>query len=88
MMRYYGDYFGCDMGYGFWRVFSFIVVALVIAFFVFLIVRNRKHGHRICCGGLCSSCGSDKAVELLRERYVKGEIERAEFEQKKKDLMN
>lgn len=88
MMRYYGDYYGYGMGYGWGHFFNVLLVVLIIAFFVFLVVRNRKHGHRICCGGLCSSCGSDKAVELLRERYVKGEIERAEFEQKKKDLTN
>jgi uncharacterized membrane protein len=35
------------------------------------------HGHH----------GSDPAMTMLRERYVKGEISKEEFETKKKDLM-
>ena len=30
----------------------------------------------------------ESAMTLLKERYVKGEIDKAEFEQKKKDLMS
>ena len=31
--------------------------------------------------------GRDSAMDLLRERYVKGEITKEEFQSKKKDLM-
>ena len=31
---------------------------------------------------------SSEALEILKQRYARGEIEKAEFEEKKKDLMS
>ena len=63
------------MGFGmllFWGVLIAVVV---------LLVRN--------CSGTCSGRAREKtALDLLKERYARGEIEREEFEQKKRDLEN
>ncbi len=49
---------------------------LVIAFIVWVVreVRGKHHG------------SGSSALEILKERYAKGEIDKAEFEAKKRDL--
>ena len=78
--------YGYPMGYGAYGVthiiFSVFSAVFFIALAVFAVkmIRNRHTpGHRGCCG-------SDTALDILKERYAKGEIDRTEFEEKKKDL--
>ena len=69
-------------GYGggmMWIFWILIILALVW----FVAIATRRGGASP--GG--PSPGSDKsALEILKERYARGEIERDEFEQKQKDL--
>ena len=64
-------------GYGggvMWVFWILIIVALV-----WLVTLATRRGG--------SPPGNEKsALEILKERYAKGEIDREEFEQKKKDL--
>ena len=79
------------MGYGgygwvgalisvFWIVIAIVVIGSLIRF--------ARHGGKPLWH--CRHChdGSDgsAALDILKERYAKGEIDKAEFEEKKKDL--
>jgi len=72
-------------GFGFGWIFMFLFWGLVI-WAIFALVRGVS-GHG-CCGG--HNHGehkqSNNALEILKERYAKGEISKEEFESKIKDL--
>jgi len=86
-----GGYGGWQMGPGmmgnwgmgwFGMIFMVIFWILIIVGLVFLIkwliqtTSSGKTGERI----------GSSAIEILKERYARGEIDKAEFEAKKKDL--
>jgi len=82
MMGYWGGYNGYGMGgFGF---FSMILTVLFWVLIVALIIRLVKgSGH----GRMWHSMGMGKtALDILKERYAKGEIDKKEFDEKKKDL--
>jgi putative membrane protein len=68
------------MGYGgigwFFPVLSIIILGLVIWGVVALVRYTVHTGHK----------GNDSALEILKNRYARGEINKAEYEEKKKDL--
>jgi putative membrane protein len=80
------DYYVYDYGYaphhsGFDMVIAVLCWVAVITFVVFLVKRfGRCHGkHR-------GHFYGNSALDILKERYARGEIEKKEFEEKKKDL--
>ena len=79
MMGNYGLY----GGYGWWWIMPlvmFVFWGLVIAGLVLLI-------RAIARGSTSSSQKqADSALEILKQRYARGEISKQEFEEKKKDL--
>lgn len=64
---------GLHMGVG------WILILVVVAVVVWLLVRAPLSA---------SSSGAERpdALDILKERYARGEIDREEFEQKKRDL--
>lgn len=60
----------------FWILFILLIVWLVRGV-------SGKSG----CGMGGMNHSSSSALDMLKERYVKGEIDKKEFEQKKKDIM-
>ena len=76
MMGYgFGNGFGMGYGGGFMWLF-WILLILAIVWAVKAFTGNSDRGSK-----------RDKtALEILRERYARGEIDQAEFEQKRKDL--
>ena len=64
-------------------IFVILIVILVIVALIFLLPR-LKQNYKI-DGGEASG-GKSNALEILKARYARGEIDKAEFEEKKKDL--
>ncbi|MBI4427281.1 MAG: SHOCT domain-containing protein [Candidatus Magasanikbacteria bacterium] len=74
-------FWGSNFGYGtmfFGWIFMILFWALVIAGIV-LLVKSLTGGN--------NSVSAGRALDVLKERYAKGEIDKKEFEEKKKDLV-
>jgi putative membrane protein len=76
-----------DWGMGwFSMIFMIVFWILVIVALVYLVkwLAQSSRGEKPGVGG---SSGS-RAIEILKERYARGEIDKAEFDARKKDLMD
>jgi putative membrane protein len=74
-------------GYGmswFGHILMIVFLVAVIVGIIFLI-RSVVGSSRT--GGQGVSHGGDTALDILRKRYARGEINKQEFEEKKRDLM-
>lgn len=72
----YGDWGGM-MGW-FGGGFIMLLFWVAVIFFIVWLARNNR----------VNEIDSKKALDILKERYAKGEIDKKEFEEKKKDLSN
>jgi len=73
---------GPGMMWGWWGmgwIFIIIFWGLVLLGLIFLI--------RWLAGTLKASKGEESALDILKKRYARGEINQEEFEQKKRDLV-
>ena len=77
MGNYNGDMFSWGLGGGIMMIIFWAVIILSIIWIVREVVgrNNSDKTHR-----------DKSAIETLKERYAKGEIDKKEFEEKKKDL--
>ncbi len=77
-----GNYYGDMFGWGFGGSFIMIIFLVAIIFFIVWLVKEMK-------GGNSSDAPRFKsALDILKERYAKSEIDQKEFEEKKKDLIS
>ena len=74
---YYGHMFGWGLGGG---VMMLIFWAAIILFIVWIVKEVRRNDSK--------DIVSRSALDILKERYAKGEINKQEFEEKKKDVNN
>lgn len=89
MMNYYGNYgYGYGMGYEHFSALHFLGEVLLTVLIVWIIFRLifgrrglRRHGHS---HGMWKD---QSAVGILDERFAKGEIDKAEYEERKKALL-
>jgi len=80
MMGGYGGYGGGFFGFGF--IFMILFWALIILAIITLVKWTASDSHKYYHKGTTEKT----ALDILRERYAKGEINKNEFEEKKKDL--
>jgi len=73
-------HWGFDMGWGGF-VFQFFLWIGIIALALWAIVRFSSVGNN----GRDRE-GGESAMDILRQRYARGEIDREEFEEKRRDL--
>lgn len=84
MMGNWGEFGAWGMGFGFLFMILFwvLVVLAIVALFRWLQLQSQSGRDQ---GG--GDRARDKTpLEIVRERYAHGEIDREEYEQKKKDL--
>ena len=80
------DYMGSGyMGYGFGWVFMILVWILIIVAIV-AVIRWAFGSHPSSSHPLPPPTPRKTALDILQERYAKGEIEREEFLERKRDL--
>lgn len=72
--------YGWGMGFGFGWLLMILFWVLVILGVIYLI--------KLIAGGKKGEEKEPRAVEILKKRYAKGEINKEEFEKVKNDLMN
>jgi putative membrane protein len=74
----FGDWWGYGMGYGFHWIFMILFWGLLI-WVIVMLVRGF--------GGSARSGGSERsALQILEERYARGELDDKEFEEKRAKL--
>ena len=81
-----GSYFGHMGGFGFGFGFIFMLIFWVLIIWVIFALVRGFSGHT--CGHLRGEhkYKENSALNILKERYAKGEISKEEFEKIKKDL--
>lgn len=70
---------GYDWG---WSLFMGIFWLIILAFVIYVVVRMLKH-YEIGSG---NDNSKNDPLEIVKQRYAKGDINKDEFEQLKKDL--
>lgn len=70
-------------GHTFFGGFFMVIIWVAIIFFVVWLVREMSGANKKQDG---AEHRKKTALDILNERYAKGEIDRKEFEEKKKDL--
>jgi len=72
---------GWGMGWfgGIFMIIFWILILVALVFFIKWLVQSNARGQT-------GPAAGNRALEILKERYARGEIDKAEFEEKKKVL--
>ena len=75
-------YYGQMFGWGFGGMIMMLIFWAAVVFFIVWLVREARDDSR------SRVSRSKSALDILDNRYAKGEIDKKEFEEKKKDLVD
>lgn len=76
----YNLFYGHMFDWGFGGIMMLVFWGAIIWFIVWLVKEHKEESDK-------NNSSHDKsAMDILKERYAKGEINKEEFEEKKKDL--
>lgn len=75
------NYYGYDMMGG-WGIFMMIILVILIVIIVYAVMKLVQGGSN----NATSQNSRDEALEILNQRYAKGELSDEEYQQKKKIL--
>jgi putative membrane protein len=68
-------------GWGFGWIFPLFMLLMIVVCILFVMRGPWGHGHR------SSTDATSSALQILNERFAKGEIEREEYEEKKTTIL-
>ncbi len=74
---------GYDMMYGYGLIYMLLGTLLIAGIVLLIVWLVRQSG----AGNTGSSDRQETAMDILKKRYAKGEIDKNEFEQMKRELM-
>ncbi len=79
MMHRFGEH-GWGMGFGMdlWWIIGVIIIVIIV-WVVVKIINQTNHSN--------TELDNKSALDILKERYARGEIDKEEFEERKKGLM-
>lgn len=83
MPHYFGYPGGLGILFMIFRLFIFATLVAIVVIALIRMYRNKNSRHK-CCGKM----HVDRGMEILRERYAKGEIGDEEYERMKKVLLD
>jgi len=87
MMRYWNyvpEYYSMNSGFS---ILGFVFQVLFWGLVIMLIMKLFRSSHSShCCHNNEEEMTEDRSLEIVKERYAKGEIDKKEFDQLKKDL--
>lgn len=63
-------------GWGLWMMLFWIIIIGLVIYTVFYLITNSNKENK------------DSSIEILKERFARGEIDQNEFEQKRASILN
>ena len=79
MMHRFGEHgWGMGLGMGWWWIIGAICMIVIVWIIVKIINQSNHHNTRL--------DNKKSALDILKERYARGEIDKQEFEERKNNL--